>query len=115
LDESRNGVNQETAIFLYIVIYGVVYMCLAGATFWQRYRLMEWFRQWNSQTAVKEAPYDTIESWTFFFSKRAAQILRPNAFLWRQRQLFVVLGFGTVLLFLAYPVGFFILVCFITK
>jgi hypothetical protein len=96
--------GKKSIFFLCLVVYGVVHMSLWIATLCQRRRLMEWFRQWNSQVAINETPFDGLEGWTFFFSKRAIQVLRPHPFLWRQRQLFVLLSIGCMILLLAGPV-----------
>jgi len=75
----------------------------------QHKRLMEWFLQWNSQLAIAETPFDSLKQFWFFFTKRAVQICRPQPFLWRQRQLFVTLAIGSIVLFVGNLPVFFVL------
>jgi hypothetical protein len=83
-----------------------VWVILCVTTSLQGGRLLRMFRDRYPQIAQREIPY-VFDNWRhpekaiFFFRKRAVEILRPDAYLWRERQRFVALVFATLGFWLA--------------
>ena len=78
-------------------------------TAWYSHRLLHAFCRRFPAEAQREIPY-AFDSWTahpekaiFFFRHRAAEILRADVSLWRQRQRFILLS---VLSIVVPPLGF---------
>lgn len=94
-----------------MLVYLGAYILLGAATLVQRNRLLEWFREWNSQAAARGTPpiINNPGGFGFLLSKRAAQIFGQHPFLRGERRRFVMLAIGCLALFVAYPVVFLVL------
>jgi hypothetical protein len=69
---------------------------------WQNWRLLCAFRERYPQIAQREIPYvfdsrQHPEKIFFFFRRRAADLLRGDAALWRERRRFLILSVLSVL------------------
>jgi hypothetical protein len=95
---------KESTLGLCIFAYLCTYFSLVLTTFSQVKRLTEWFIQWRPQDALRDVPMHGPGKVTYFLTKRAAQMFRPHAFLWRQWLRLVLLVIATLLLALAWPV-----------
>jgi hypothetical protein len=85
-------------------IYPIALMLTTGCvwflTVWQNSRLVELFWQRLPRAAQQELPGAMdrhLGKTVFFFRRRAVQILRGDAVLWRQRQYFLFLAALSVL------------------
>ena len=86
-------------LWLIVVLCGWVVLCIATAV--QNSRLWRMFRARYPQIAEREIPFPfeqwrSAEKMIFFFRKRAVDVLRIDARLWRERQIFVSLVVVTV-------------------